>query len=554
MADTLDPQDVGALEKAVNDSAGRVSTIWISFLVFGLYLAVAAGGVTHRQLLLEDAIKLPVLNIDLPLVSFFFLAPLLFAIFHVYVLMQVILLARTAAAYNEALDRRVASPADRGVLRQRLVNTLFAQIFAGSPREREGLLGLLLRLMAWVTLAIAPVMVLLTIEVRFLPYHSALVTWTHRALIVLDLAALLLLWRGALAPQRDITWGGLFAQRSAAAMAALLALASVVVVTYPGEPHTSWMRFGDARSPICRDWLGVRLFEDRLLLSDEVLIDRDKFAKLAAAEPTADKTEPPRRFVARDLACASFADADLRGADFSGETSLRGAILSRARLDLAKLNDADLREAILTGARLDAATLADANARGARLASARLRGADLNGTDLSGADLSGAYLQGADLGNASLERARLRNARLHGAILGHADLTKADFRQAQLQGASFERTTLKATDFTLAYLWHAQLFEEECESVILDRARFEKTINVTTVRGGARPPAADGDVVEAFIQDVVHAVPEATRHELDKALGLRLRGATDEQDSRWQAAWHACARKPSPEKAKEDKP
>src|SRR4051812_5033222 len=103
MADNLDPGDVAALERAVNDSAGRVSTIWISFLVFGLYLAVAVGGVTPRQLVLEDAIKLPALNIDLPLVSFFFLAPLLFIIFHIYILVQVVLLARTAAAYNEAL-------------------------------------------------------------------------------------------------------------------------------------------------------------------------------------------------------------------------------------------------------------------------------------------------------------------------------------------------------------------------------------------------------------------------------------------------------------------
>ena len=69
-----DPFDVEALEKSLNDSATRVSTIWISFLIFGLYLVVTAGTVTHRQLLLEDPVKLPVLNIDLPLVGFFFLA------------------------------------------------------------------------------------------------------------------------------------------------------------------------------------------------------------------------------------------------------------------------------------------------------------------------------------------------------------------------------------------------------------------------------------------------------------------------------------------------
>jgi hypothetical protein len=36
MADKVDPFDVEALEKSLNDSATRVSTLWISFLIFGL--------------------------------------------------------------------------------------------------------------------------------------------------------------------------------------------------------------------------------------------------------------------------------------------------------------------------------------------------------------------------------------------------------------------------------------------------------------------------------------------------------------------------------------
>jgi len=32
-AEKLDPFDVEALEKSLNDSAARVSTIWISFLI-----------------------------------------------------------------------------------------------------------------------------------------------------------------------------------------------------------------------------------------------------------------------------------------------------------------------------------------------------------------------------------------------------------------------------------------------------------------------------------------------------------------------------------------
>ena len=52
MADKIDPFDVAALEKSLNDSATRVSTIWASFLIFSLYLLhdltnIVRGGETN---------------------------------------------------------------------------------------------------------------------------------------------------------------------------------------------------------------------------------------------------------------------------------------------------------------------------------------------------------------------------------------------------------------------------------------------------------------------------------------------------------------------------
>src|SRR3977135_2474454 len=127
-AKKIDPYNVEALEKSLNDSATRVSTIWVSFLIFSLYLLTASTTVTHKQLFLAEPVKLPVLNIELPLRGFFFLAPILFVIFHAYVLIQVILLARTASAYDEAVNQSIKVGADNARVRQRLANTLFAQI------------------------------------------------------------------------------------------------------------------------------------------------------------------------------------------------------------------------------------------------------------------------------------------------------------------------------------------------------------------------------------------------------------------------------------------
>jgi hypothetical protein len=61
-----DSNDVDKLQSALNDAAGKASILWTTFVTFELYLVIAFGSVTHRNLFLEDPIKLPLLNVDLP--------------------------------------------------------------------------------------------------------------------------------------------------------------------------------------------------------------------------------------------------------------------------------------------------------------------------------------------------------------------------------------------------------------------------------------------------------------------------------------------------------
>jgi hypothetical protein len=103
-----------------------------------------------------------------PLFWFFVLSPVLFVLLHVYVLLQVLLLGRTAMAYSVAVDRNVRAPAGNAAVRQRLANTLFAQIFAGSPRERSGWLGTILQFIAWITLVGGPIVIILALQLAFL--------------------------------------------------------------------------------------------------------------------------------------------------------------------------------------------------------------------------------------------------------------------------------------------------------------------------------------------------------------------------------------------------
>jgi hypothetical protein len=88
------------LRDAVIDAAGVGAGLWLSYLFVLFYFAIAAGAVTHRDLLLENPVKLPFLNIELPLKAFFVLGPLVFFIVHAYVLLHFVLLTGKIGAFR----------------------------------------------------------------------------------------------------------------------------------------------------------------------------------------------------------------------------------------------------------------------------------------------------------------------------------------------------------------------------------------------------------------------------------------------------------------------
>jgi hypothetical protein len=43
-------RDLDALEKAVNDAAGRANSLWVSFILFATLVVITTGTVTHKHL------------------------------------------------------------------------------------------------------------------------------------------------------------------------------------------------------------------------------------------------------------------------------------------------------------------------------------------------------------------------------------------------------------------------------------------------------------------------------------------------------------------------
>jgi hypothetical protein len=118
-------KDLQALRDAVVDAASIGAGLWLSYLFvlfYLLYLLIAAASVTHRDLFFENPVKLPFLNVDLPLVFFFWLGPLLFLIAHTYVLLHFVLLAGKVRTFHIDLGAQISDDVRSGLRRQQPSN------------------------------------------------------------------------------------------------------------------------------------------------------------------------------------------------------------------------------------------------------------------------------------------------------------------------------------------------------------------------------------------------------------------------------------------------
>jgi uncharacterized protein YjbI with pentapeptide repeats len=451
-------KDLEALRSALVDAAGVSAGLWFSYLFVMLYLLIAVGGVTHRDLLLESPVKLPFLGVDLPLTGFFWLGPALFLILHAYVLIHFVLLAGKVGVFHAELQAQVADEDVRARLRRQLPSNIFVQFLAGPREIREGVMGLMLRSIADISLAAGPVLLLIFFQFQFLPYHEAAVTWWHRIAIVIDLGLLWTLWpsirRGETVRRvwRNARRGKVVWQRLASLAPVLMVftiatvLLAFTVATFPGERLHNWrlaplhkLLVGGEADPLARKTGSI--WSNRLVLPGFDVIDRTKLdteAKIAAIPETLSLRT-------RNLEGAVLINAILRKVDFTAANlegaNFRSADLGGARLWWAKLQGAEFLVADLQGAEFFGADLRGANLWRTFLGGANLEVADLKGANLQGANLEGANLGGARLGGANLEGANLQGVNLQGADLRGANLNLVQLQSARLKGSRSIRRT-----------------------------------------------------------------------------------------------------------------
>jgi uncharacterized protein YjbI with pentapeptide repeats len=446
-------EDVKEFLDEANRASDPASSAWLAFLFLLTYVVVTLASVSHKALLLNSPVKLPVINADIPLVGFFQYAPALLLLVYLSLLVQHVILARKYRKFTDAIAPHEMETGTKHPARERVHSYVFSQIAAGPEPNR--ITKFMMQLIVYVTFAILPILTLLYFQIKFLPYHEVSITYWHRISVILGFVMLILLtplmqntgsarrWDIKVGPQAE-AWEASGTQVLLVLfLLPLVAGFSWLIATVPNEWIDRRLGFvaptsvrGGAEeeakllNPLVRRIVHDRLPEDgdkawwrRWLLSYRVLIVEDT-----------------------DLGADEDARVVLR------ERSFRFALLSRSDLHRADLAWADLRAAQMWKT-LAKGKLKDAQLQGAFLREAQLQGAQLNSAQLQGADLSNAQLQGAELSYANLQGADLRGAQLQGADLSYANLQGADLKGAQLQGANLAGVQLQGADLASAEIW-----------------------------------------------------------------------------------------------------
>jgi uncharacterized protein YjbI with pentapeptide repeats len=459
------PDYLAEVVSSVNDGAKSAQAGVFAFTFVAVYLLGVAFSTTDLDFLLDRTMQITQIDVQLPVVFSFVIAPIVFLFLHLYTLVRYDLLGANLEQFRRDLDEFLPQPVAQERCRQLLANIEFVQANASPPGS-----PLYSRAFAWITrflIAGLPVIVFLVLQTSALRFQNIGVTNAQRICFFVDLAALV--WFFYRQDERRYRTPGI--QRSARRLArlafyswapVLLVLGNLVYLNVAAAdadlkmiryevprssihgPAIVWQRLRDAVSqPLdaltCPSLLhlGCRYLEiDYQTVMGQGWNSQSIAGSSPGADPTLDSIEGAdlrgrllrfavfdhsllynANFMNADLRYASFYDAELQGARFddailSGvylkEARLQGAVLARAVLMGADLDDARLQAADFSKADLRKAELSEARAEGSYFLQANMQGAHLKDTDFSGADLNGANLSGAVAANTEVGLADLR--------------------------------------------------------------------------------------------------------------------------------------------------
>ena len=101
--DAETPVNPYSLLEAVNRSSDSANAAWLIYIALISYLLITVAGISHKDLLLNSDIALPILQVKIELTRFFLFAPILLVLLHLGAMGQLVQLARKTLEFAASI-------------------------------------------------------------------------------------------------------------------------------------------------------------------------------------------------------------------------------------------------------------------------------------------------------------------------------------------------------------------------------------------------------------------------------------------------------------------
>ena len=507
-------KELEAAKAQARESAEKNRNLLFGSLLIFAFLILVVLQTSDVDLLLGKAIKLPVIDVDIPLFAFYLLSSPLAFLVHLNLLRNIEAHAVKLKAWEDADENKLLEPAD-----------LFPFIFDFAVVDQESPMAGPTRWFSQLVIYWLGTLTLLLIFWRFTDYQHPWITGFHAILLIIDLFVLRIIRQQILDILHDNTLEETEDEKPSRIKQWIPRFLKVAIFSFGGWTCTTkgkgeWLGQIIGFLIILAFYAQVTLFiififllphnyhkfifsnclEEKGHNLQDSLDDRSKFSYCIDGESLNLKVKDVPFFHAFFFSVPAhffpiliihphqnllvFDESLLRlQYDLSSDAEEKfgqwfmghgvGLDLRDRNLRYAQLGRADLRKTQLFDADLFEANLYQSNLKGVNLEYANLQGADLRKAELQGADLDDANLQGADLDSANLKGAYLENAKLQGAGLKDANLQGADLEDANLQGAYLENAKLQGADLEDANLQGVTLFRANLQDADLIWAELQ---------------------------------------------------------------------------------
>lgn len=456
------------IRTSLNETARIARSNLLFLLAVSAFMTILAANANDVVLLKSGTIELPLMQLGIPVTTFYVMAPLAYLLLLINLLLRMDRLVQIGSHLKLRIHQFNQS--------QKTIQSL--QIFPLDLLQiifhdkRRPIHTILLGIVVVSTVILLPISLFIYLQLRFLPYQNDMITLIHQLALTTYILSLSSLITRVVIVLKNTSELYTFTSSTKRIRIMVFSLTTTTlfpvlifawcVAVVPGSKLENQLGMKDVSAFVFRDWWHERYrkaphipqyFKRYLYVPGKTIAQEKPPPELLAIEIRKNthsnevwSNVAPLDLTGRSLRYGVFDQSRFMRATFNG------ASLAGARFYRAEFYDVDMELAVMHDVNLVAARLHGANMRGSELLGADLRIAQLHGanlgvafhnekpvvTNLSGADLRGTELYGSSMNGALLYGVNMSRAHLYGANLTGAKILGANMENVFVAGANLD--------------------------------------------------------------------------------------------------------------------